>query len=78
MTSAYDSRVAIYIVLLHYLHVTDLQKLSSLPRVQFSMSRLLQNPILYQLFEGPKLHVNEVTGNRNLISVEPQTRDKKF
>jgi hypothetical protein len=41
------------------------------------MSRVFQNPILYQLFEGRKLHVNEYIANRNSISVEPQTRGEK-
>jgi hypothetical protein len=43
------------------------------------MSSVFQYLILYQLFEGVKLHVNDYIANRNLISVEPQTRgDKEF
>jgi len=41
------------------------------------MSRIFKNPILYHLFEGRKLHAKENITNRNLISVQPQTRGEK-
>jgi hypothetical protein len=41
------------------------------------MSTVFQNPILYQPFEDRKLYANEYIANRNLISVETQTRDEK-